>query len=420
MFPKFSQIDLDTRNFDFPTEERFIASIDGVCCTGEFAYYVNSANKTFVSDGGRSFPLTSIEKLWSINDNQTPPSVQEAIMDHNPLVHGTLPLVSYPGWYFVVEDYNQHREFLRLYLVLPDVLLRGLNGSNITFGEEFSDLWGFRFTEASPTRTFFKWIHKSENRETALAECLQLVNNISREINSCMSKTTYLTPIIFGDIHIGCIKTSTCFNGIEWEGIIEIDLLTGDGRYLKHQLTSPTRQGIEDRKKECVKVIIDTFKNENQRYNLTDLNMIMSILSRHIQVKEQFDFIIYRADMNKYYHGPNPRANIQIGTYHMTTSYQHDKRWTTELSLHIPTTSEGIINIPYMEKTILETRASDTEPSLFGERLWPLWGSYTRSYRFRTVVFSGLTSDESRKAALEYVKTEKEQLLANSSWKFDN
>jgi hypothetical protein len=123
--------------------------------------------------------------------------------------------------------------------------------------------------------------------------------------------------------------------------------------------------------------------------------------------------------MNKYYHGLNPQANIQIGTYHMTTSYQHDK-WMTELSLRIPTTSEGTIQIPCMKQAILQNGSSDTKPSLFNEKLWPLWGSYTRSYRFRTVVFSGLTSDESRKAALEYVKTEKEQLLANSSWKFDN
>jgi len=416
MFPKFEEIDLDCRNVELPLGKRFIALINGQCYSGEFisfdatkfnmgidAVYIKDGRilqKVFRCDGGNLYDPMAIDRLWRISDNQTPPSVQEAIIDRNPLVHGTLPMASYQGWYFVVEDYNQPRDFLRLYLVLPDVLLRGLSDSNITFGEEFSDMWGFRFTEASPTRTFFKWIPKSENRETALAECLQLVNNISREINSYMSKTTCHTPIILGNIHIGCIITTTCFNGTEWEGVIEIYLSTDDKRYLKHQLTTPTRPGIEDRKKECIEVIIDTFNNENH-------------------IKEQFDFILYRSDMNKYYHGVNPQANIQIGTYHMTTLYQHDK-WITELSLHIPTTSEGTIQIPCMKQAILQNRSSDTKPSLLGEKLWPLWGSYTRSYRFRTVIFSGLTSDESRKAALEYVKTEKEQLLANSSWKFDN
>lgn len=431
MFPKFSLIDLDTRNFDYPIGERFLALIDGTCCTGEFNYYVGSTNKFFVNDGGRSFPLTSIEKLWEINDNETPPSIHDIILQHNPLVYGTLPLVSYPGWYFIIRDYNDSSR-LRLNIVLPKVLLKGLTNddmSDVVINERFSTMWGWLFSEDGDFRCSFEMIPNLDSNDAMILAGLERMNEISREINSRISDSIDQTPITWGDISLGFVTSRCHFNGANWEGTLTVCLPTEDGKFLRqnlrssellfgHRLThnwgelsnryrcvnidisSRTRQGIEEEKDGCITTIIDTFQHITKLQN-------------------RVDFILYRCDMIKYYHGPVPPANIQVGEYHLTTTYQHDK-WMTELSLHIPTSPEGTIRIPYMRNEILRNESSDKKACLLGEKLWPLWGTYTPQFRFRTIIFSGETSDESRLAALKFIQDEKEQFLALTPWHFDS
>lgn len=437
MFPKFSPVDLDSRNFDYPTEERFIVLVDGTCYTGEFAYYAvsNYQKKAFISDSGKRFPLTSIEKLWSIHHNETPSSIQEKILQHNPLVYGTLPLTSYPGWYFIIQDYNDP-SLLRLNIVLPRMILKGLtsdDSNDILFNERFSTMWGWLFCENNDARCSFEMIPNLDSKEAMIAAGIERMNEVSREINSRMANSIDQVPIIWGNISLGFV-TSTCqFNGATWKGVLTVCLPTEDGEYLRENLrscellfgqhlthnwgelsnryrcvkipvSSRTKQGIEDEKNNCITTVIDTFQ-------------------RITKLQNRVDFILFLNDMVKYYHGPVPPGNIQIGVYHMTTIYQHDK-WVTELSLHIPHSdisiplSGGSIIIPYLNNEI--QRQGSDKPSLLGEKLWPLWGTYTPNFRFRTIMFSGITPDESRLAALKFIQDEKEQFLALTPWQFDD
>ncbi len=426
MFPKFEEIDLDVRNVELCLDKRYIVQIDNKHYTGQVILI--NFRKIFECDNRYQYEIDRIERLWEITDNLVPPSIQDAIQNHNPIVYGTLPLSSYPGWYFIIPNYNDQTR-LRLSIILPLILLKGLTSDSIIFNERFSTTWGWRFCKGNDARCSFEMIPELETRETSIAVCLQRINDISRKINSYMAQSIRQTPLSWGDINLGFITTTCCFSGVNWEGVLTVCLPTEDDKHLKQNLRSSdilfgqhlthkwgelfnmcrcvkipicssTKQGIRDEHEKYITTIIDTFK-------------------RNTKFQDRINFILFRSDMNKYYHGPVPSDNVHIGEYHMTTFYQHDK-WVTELSLHIPTTSTGAIDIPYMRRATRPHIFTVDTPCLLNEKLWAHWGSYTPEYRFRTILFSGGTPDESRTTALLFINDEKEQFLALTPWRFDS
>jgi hypothetical protein len=402
---------------------RYIAEIEHDCKTGAFS--TTAGIRVFRTDDGKLYTRNMIDQLWKIRNT---PSIHDVIQNHNPIVYGTLPLSSYPGWYFITSDYNDQTH-LRLNIILPLILLKGLISDNIIFNERFSTVWGWLFCEGNDARCSFEMIPELETREASIAAGLQRVNDISREINSYMAQSMSQTRLSWEDINLGFVTSKCCFNGINWEGILTICLPTEDGKYLKQNLRSSDilfgqrlthKWGELSNMCRCVKIPICSstkqgIRDEHEKYITT----IINTFKRNIKFQDRINFILLRSDMNKYYHGTVPPCDIQIGEYHMTTFYEHDK-WITELSLRIPIASTRTIGIPYMRHMIHPHIPTVDTPCLLNEKLWACWGSYTPEYRFRTVLFSGETPDESRTAALLFINDEKEQFLALTPWRFDS